>query len=209
MVTKDDLSDFVTKAELKSEVQALTDLISEQDAEIQKLRKDYGEYKVLAQQQIAEQGQILDAISRRDSTGSPIPAIRSNMDNSRDFRREMSNAVHRSIRRQGTVTINNGTPSDQYLRVNHTEYRIPASSSRDVKVPVGTVTTELTGWEAPKNWTVGAPHYKQVINIRYKPTARVVARRPVVMGPPVIVNSPVIVEPPPLVRVISPVVYDW
>ncbi len=209
MVTKDDLAELVTKEKLKDEVDALTDLITAQDAEIQKLKRDYEAYKALAQQQTADQGRILAAISQRDSTGNPVLAIRNNMANSPDFRREMSSAVHRTMRRQGTVTIHNRTASDTTMRINHTEYRIPASSSHEVKVPVGTVTTELTGWEAPKNWTVGAPNYNQVINIRHKPTSRVVVNSPVVVERPVIVNPPVIVEPLPLVPVSPPIIWGW
>lgn len=209
MVTKDDMKEFVTREELDREVQALATLIGEQDAEIEKLRADYEEYKSLAHQQIAEQQAILDAISRKDSTGNPIPSIRGNMDKSPDFRREMASAVHRTMRRQGTVTIHNRTASDTTMRINHTEYRIPASSSHEVKVPVGTVTTELIGWETPKNWTVGAPNYNQVINIRHKTATRVVVNSPVVVEPPVVVNPPVIVEPLPLVPVSPPIVWGW
>ncbi len=47
-----------------------------------------------------------------------------------------------------------------------------------IPVPVGTLTTELVGYESPKNWTIGPPNYAQDIRIWRR------------------VITPVIVEPP-------------
>jgi hypothetical protein len=53
-----------------------------------------------------------------------------------------------------------------------------------VDVPVGTLTTELVGYEAAKNWTVGPPNYHQGITITR-------TAGPVFVGPPVVVDVPV------------------
>jgi hypothetical protein len=103
------------------------------------------------------------------------------------------------MERTGTVYVSNEMSSEQTLKVNGAYYRIPPHTTnyRIESVPVGTLTTELVGYESPKNWTIAAPHYQQRIKIAPDPAPaypqqRVVYRQ-IVDYPPVIEYSPVYV----------------
>lgn len=105
------------------------------------------------------------------------------------FREEMAEAVQSSLRREGTLRVENRMVTDQYLRVNGSQHRIPALSTLDVKVSVGTVTTELVGYEAPKHVTVCAPSYLQRLVIAPSPAT------PVIAGPSYLFEPSYIFDP--------------
>jgi hypothetical protein len=108
------------------------------------------------------------------------------------FREELTEAVHDVIRRRGTLRVENRTAVEHRLLVNRTEYRIPAMRTLALDVPVGTVTTELLGYERPKNWTVSPPHYHQRITITRTAPPAVFVAPPVVVEPPIYVGPPVV-----------------
>jgi hypothetical protein len=159
------LGEAVTKEDLQREIESLTSLVSEQDAELKKLKADFEQMAELGYQLHQEQQQVLESISRQDSQGNHVLSLQSIMDNSKDFQQEMSTAVHGSMKATGTMRINNKTLTGKYVRVNGTQYFLPAGSVQDVNVPVGSVMTELVGWESPRTWTVGPPNYLQSIDI--------------------------------------------
>lgn len=104
-------------------------------------------------------GQIATKMSA--PTGQDLYAI--NLDSLRNYLRtneaaaeKMKEVVKGSLDRYGDLVVENRTGGDQYLWVNHTAYRIPVEG-RKIRVPVGTVTTELRPYEGPKHLTVGAP----------------------------------------------------
>jgi len=146
----------------------------------------------------------LKSIVERDSDGGVFPSVRSIMATEQG-RGQFSDAVHRSIRTSGTVIVQNNMSSGYTVRVNGRDEFVPALQSRTVPVPVGTATTELVGYENPRNWKIGAPNYTQKIEINPRPSDRVVVNRPVV-GSSVVVERPVVVQRPVVVE--TPVV-SW
>ncbi|HUT94418.1 MAG TPA: hypothetical protein VMY37_33480 [Thermoguttaceae bacterium] len=118
------------------------------------------------------QGQIAQEVAQPDGARLLVPDIRGNMERSTAFRQEVSAAVHEVLRRQGTLRIENQTAVGHTIRVVNTDrsvYIPPGGISAPIDVPVGTVSTELVGYEAPRNWTIGPPDYEQRITI--KPTS--------------------------------------
>ncbi len=114
------------------------------------------------------QGQIAQGISRSDGETLHTMRLLGNMDDSPEFEQEVSEAVHRVLRRRGTLIIENQTEVGHTVRVVNTgrSVYIPRRQvSEPIDVPVGTVTTELMGYEGPRNWNVGPPSYEQRIRI--------------------------------------------
>ena len=168
------------------QLKTLQERVKELEAEMAELKTNLLGLESQLKEKDEEVGDILRALSRRDSSERPILALRSIMKSSEEFRQEMSEAVNESIARQGKLRVDNRTSGVQYLSINGKSHRIEPLTTHEFDVPIGTLTTELVGQESPKNWTVTAPTYRQEIIIR--PTAR-----------QVIVNSPsVIVNPAPL-----------
>ncbi len=193
MVTREDIKDLVTKDELQGEVDKLTTLIQEQDGEIKSLKNDLEITKETLRSEMIQQKQIIDVISRPDSQGKPILALNNIMKSSPEFRQELSGAVNNSLATEGTLVVNNKTSFDRFLKINNREtHRIPANTSQTFNVGVGTVTTELVGEEAPKNWTIAAPSNQQVVDIEPL-SSQVIVQRPVV-SESVIVQRPIVSE---------------
>ncbi|HIA18773.1 MAG TPA: hypothetical protein EYN70_05030 [Planctomycetaceae bacterium] len=190
MVTTDDLNNLVTKGELQSKVKALSAAIQDQSIQIQAMRTEFVELLAAVDAQVEEQGKILAAISRRDKDGNYTLPLESIMDNSPSFSKEMKDVVNKSIRTHGTLLIENKMNLAQSLRVNGQDYRIPAKSKLNVPVPVGTVTTELVGYEAPKHLTVSPPTYLQRVVISPGKRAQVY------VSPPMIIDDPLFLVPP-------------
>ena len=83
---------------------------------------------------------------------------------------------------KGQVLIHNRMASALLLKVNGTVHQIPAATEGyAISVPVGNLSTELIGYELPKQWTITAPNYTQVIEI--KPSAAVIVQRPFFLYP--------------------------
>jgi hypothetical protein len=146
----------------------------------------------IATDQDAKLGAIAKKVSQGDGD-TWVPDIRRAWENA-DFRQDMRLAVHDSMDRRGTVTIRNKTAVGQTLLVNNSQYvYVPAGENRTVgDIPVGTISTELVGYEGPRNWTLSAP-------VLFSP--------PPMVDPPVLVNPPLVVGPPVLVD--APVIYLW
>jgi hypothetical protein len=115
------------------------------------------------------QGQIAGVIAEPDGQELRVPNILGNMEKSPQFREQVSEAVHDVLAQEGTLTIENQTDVWQKLRVANTgrSYDIPPRTAlAPITVPVGTISTELVNYEAPRNWTVGPPNYEQRIVIK-------------------------------------------
>ena len=155
---------------------------------------------------IARQEEILNAISTKDSTGLHIPRLSANMDQSADFKAEMVKAVHDSIHKQGTFKVVNRTSSYQRIYVNRKEYGVNARDTLTLEeTPVGTVTTQLPG-QRLENWTLGAPDYKEAIEIVPPSTPTTTVQRPLTP----VYSSPVattVVNLPAATTVYNPPVY--
>ncbi len=174
---------------LRSQNQDLSKILYLVEDQNKQLAKVYEEYQRLADRldaQLNEQRARLEQIAEQDNAGNYVPAIRANMAKSPEFRQAMSAVVHEAMRREGTLRVQNQTGIGVQLRVNNdkTYYIAPYSTHPDIPVPVGTLTTELVGYEPPKNWTIGAPHYFQQINITPSP-GRVVVEPAAIVWPAV------------------------
>ncbi len=113
---------------------------------------------LLADLQVA-QGQILT-----QSGGQYTLNLRGQMQNE-NFQREFADAIDQSIgSRTGQFVVRNKMATAQYIKLNRTEYRVEAGGILTVPVQPGTIATKLPG-ESIKTWLIGAPHYKQSIDI--------------------------------------------
>lgn len=134
--------------------------------------------------------QIAQNVSNRDGQSSYVPSIRAAMDSSEQFRKGMKEVVRMSMDQQGTLVIRNKSASGKYLRVRatgkDTTVYVPASTEVRVPVAVGTVSTELVGHEAPKNWMLGPPNNTQEIDILPAPPAPVIVSLPVYEAPVIV-----------------------
>ena len=177
-----------------------------------------------------DQDAKLGAIAKKVSEGGGdtwVPDISGAWQN-QEFQQDMRRAVHDSMDRQGTVWIHNKTTVGHTVLVNHSQYvYVGPGQDRSVEgLSVGTISTELLGYERPRNWTLGPPNYEQHVDIVPNSPVRVIAARPVsgsptvttvysppVYSPPVIVAPPVFLAPPvvvgPPLIVDSPVVWMW
>lgn len=103
--------------------------------------------------------------------GSPYTLDLKGLMNTRPaFREEMKDAVQRSLDRFGTLEVENRMGTSQLLRINQRDEWIPPYSARTFEgLPVGTLTTELVGYEAAKHLTITAPTYRQRLVIAASP----------------------------------------
>lgn len=181
---REDLNRLATLAEQQGQqVTSMVSTLAEQNAELRKLRADFDRITDTLDRQLAEQRSRLEQVSERDNQGNYVPSVRGSMAKSPEFREAMVNVVHDSLRKQGTLRIQNQMGVGVQLRVNNeqTYYIAPYSTHADITVPVGTLTTELVGYESPKNWTIGAPNYFQQINVTPSASRVLVAPAPVVL----------------------------
>lgn len=197
-VTKEDLAGFVSESEFQERsdqvdkrIDALLETVSDQSAQIAQLRENFQKVTDNLAEQVGGQQDILEAISQPTADGSRVLALRSNMQRNPEFREEVQEAVNDSIRRTGTLEVQNNMDVGKYFEVNGRRWYIPARSTRSFDVPVGTLTTELVGDEPRRSLTIGPPDYFQRVEINPQQTMRTVER-------PVMQSSyePVIVEPP-------------
>jgi hypothetical protein len=171
----------------------------------------------------ATQNGKLDSIAKSVSQGGAetwIPNIKRAWDVP-EFRQDMRRVVHGSMRRQGTLWIHNRTGVAHTVLVNNSQhvYVGPGEDREVANLSVGTISTELLGYERPRNWTLGPPNYEQHVNIVPSlPTQVFVARPtgvglPAVVNPPVVVGAPVVVDSPVVIGtpvvVDTPVIYWW
>jgi hypothetical protein len=167
---------------------ALEARVAQLEQEVHDLRSSLLGLQTVLKEKDAELHEIVQALSRRDGNRQPILALRSIMQSSDEFRREMQQAVNDSIPREGKLRVENQTSGVQFLSINGKTERVDALKTVEFTVPVGTLTTELIGQESSKNWTVGPPAYQQ--NMVIRPLTR-----QTVVASPVIIETPVYVLP--------------
>lgn len=115
---------------------------------------------------------IAKRISQPNGPERYIVDIRGNLQ-SPTFRNELSDAVNEVLPREGKIHVHNRMSTTQTLTVNRKDYQIAPGDRLAVTVPTGTVTTELVGFEAPRNWTIGAPTFEERIVIGPREERRV------------------------------------
>ncbi len=120
--------------------------------------------------QANRQREILDQITATDDNGDVYLTLNSIMNKSTKAREEVREAVERSIRQQGTLSIENKMGTVQDILVNRVQYHVHAGATLNLTVPVGTVSTQLPG-QRIVNWTIGVPNYRQSISIKPRYTA--------------------------------------
>lgn len=187
---------------------------------VEELERSVEDLASIAFDQDAKLGAIAKKVSQSDGD-TWVPDISRAWENEQ-FRQDMSRAVHDSMDRQGTVWIHNKTAVGHTILVNNSQYVYvgPGQDRRVEGLTVGTISTELVGYERPRNWSLGPPDYEQHVNIVPNSPTRVVAARPVgesaslrtvysppVYGAPLFVAPPVVVGPPVVVD--PPVVWVW
>lgn len=161
--------------------------VAEHETQIGQLKNQLATLTTQINDEIAKQQQILDAIAQTDSSGRHVPRLSAAMQ-SQEFQQEMHQAVHDSLGQSGTLRITNKTAQYQQIFVNRQQHGVGAGEILTLKVPVGTVTTEIPGREI-KNWTVTAPNYEQ--NVELVPTSTPITTyvaRPIYTPPPVYYN---------------------
>ena len=193
------------------------------EARVAQLEGSVDDLGKIAFDQNAKLGAIAKKVTQSDGD-TWVPNINRAWENEQ-FRQDMSRAVHGSMDRQGTVWIHNKSAVGHTLLVNNSHYVYvgPGQDHRVEGLSVGTISTELVGYERPRNWSLGPPDYEQHINIVPNSPTRVVAERPVsesatlrtvyspysppVYSTPVFVAPPVVVGPPVVVD--PPIVWLW
>jgi hypothetical protein len=171
--------------------------VGEHETQIGQLKTDMMALTGQINEEIQKQQQILEAISQTDSSGSYVPRLSAAM-LSDDFRNEMKDAVNESLLKTGDFRIANKTSQYQRIHVNRQEYGVSTGETLTLKVPVGTVTTQIPGRDLT-NWTVSGPKYEQ--NIEIVPPSepiRTTVARPVYVPPPTNYLAPTNYVAPPV-----------
>ncbi len=166
-----DLEDLAKRvAALEGDVKSIQSIVSDNAIQIGNLTEQIG----LAVGELTDQGnrqrEILDQITATDDNGDVYLTLNSIMTKSAAAREEVRDAVERSIRRQGTLSIENQMGTVQDILVNRVQYHVHAGATLNLTVPVGTVSTQLPG-QRIVNWTIGVPNYRQSISIKPRYTA--------------------------------------
>ncbi|HAY81941.1 MAG TPA: hypothetical protein DCY79_19230 [Planctomycetaceae bacterium] len=134
-----------------------------QQAELTEIKQQIEELQSQFQDQVARQGEILASISSADGDQAILP-LTAIMDRSSKFTQDMNDAVHRVIKTEGIFTIENKTSVYRRVFVNRVEFGVQPGATLNLKVPTGTVSTQIDG-EGLKTWSVGAPSYAQKVEI--------------------------------------------
>jgi hypothetical protein len=164
-----------------------------------------------------DQDAKLGAIAKKVSQGGAdtwVPDIRRAWEND-EFRQDMQRAVHGSMGQQGTLWLHNKSTVGHTVIVNNNQhvYVGPGQDYAVRNLAVGTISTQLHGYESPRNWTLGPPNYEQHVDIIPNAPTSVVVARPVeststvttVYSPPVYSPTVTTVYSPPVTTVYSPV----
>ncbi len=155
---------------IQSDVKAIQLLVSDNAIQIGDLTEQVGLALVTSNNQYTQHQEILDKITASDDNGEVYLTLNSIMKKSATAREEVREAVERSIRRQGTLSIENKMGTVQDILVNRVQFRVHAGATLNLTVPVGTVSTQLPG-QRIVNWTIGVPNYLQSISIKPRYTA--------------------------------------
>jgi hypothetical protein len=166
----------------RKEFNALRRLVARQGVEIGQNQSDLDVLKKVTGNNETILGEIAASVPDGAGQSRYVPRMKANMEN-KDFRKEMKEVVRMSMDEQGTLVIRNKTDTAKSVRIRatgkETTVNVPAGTEARVQVPVGTVSTELLGYEGPKNWMLGPPNNMQKIDILPAPSP------PVIIGPPV------------------------
>jgi hypothetical protein len=149
---------------ISASIQQLTTITADQGVQLSQVKDRLVLLEEQLNENIRRQSQILEAISQPDSAGNQILRLDGIMQRSEQFRRQMSDAVHQSIRDQGEFVVVNKMDTEQSIRVNQKQYTVRPGAVLALKVPVGTVSTRLPG-QRLQNWTVSTPAYYQSVDI--------------------------------------------
>jgi hypothetical protein len=172
-------------AKLESDRDTLADTVREMDkvngkvptaiaAELGRLRSNLEANVTAVAEQQNTQRELLAQIARTDSKGHEVLRLPAIMEKSPEFRGEFAAAVRQSLPAAppaGTIRVENNMLTGQWLRINGVDQWIAPYSAVDIPVPTGTATTELVGYESPKNWFIGPPNFVQRILINPNPYA--------------------------------------
>lgn len=141
----------------------------ELDQVVSELKGDMKAMQILLGQQQDETNRLLESIAY-NKNGIVGLNLRSMMNNNQNFRDEMRDVVRDSLPvppTYGWIIVKNRMYSGVWMRVNQESRYISPGAEEYFRVPVGTATAQLLGYESPKNWFVGAPTYSQRIIIGY------------------------------------------
>ncbi len=175
---------------IQSDVKAIQLLVSDNAIQIGDLTEQVGLALVTSNNQYTQHQEILDKITASDDNGEVYLTLNSIMKKSATAREEVREAVERSIRRQGTLSIENKMGTVQDILVNRVQYHVHAGATLNLTVPVGTVSTQLPG-QRIVNWTIGVPNYRQSISIKPRYTAaRVPSGSSTWVSQPIYYNDP-------------------
>jgi hypothetical protein len=164
---------------LKADVRANTDLIASRAGDMEALvQRQNNAIAVLEETNVAQE-EMLAAISTHTGSGQAVPDVLGAMQDGATAT-AVSDAVRRAMPRQGRLLVTNRMGQAYTLLVNGRDrWRIPPTAEDNpavIPVPVGTVSTELEGYEEPRHWSVSAPDFEQRIDIG--PSRRTVAITP-------------------------------
>lgn len=182
-VTKNTEATIANKSSIDSLLDKQTEMLQQLD-----------ELTSLQQEQFVRQQQMMESVVQQDSSGVDVLRLSANMQRSEEFRQEVRKAVHDSLREEGDVIIRNKMASSQRIKVNQTDYDIPAGETLTLKVPVGTLTAQLAG-QPLTNWTISPPKYSQKIDIVPEQPTTVTALRPIEAATPVTTYRPYTSDP--------------
>ena len=156
----------------KAELGDLEKRVEKNEKDIARLKKDM--YKplgridglnTLVNQQDDAIRKIVEKIGKPTSAGDWIPDL-SRIGNSPEGRNDLLRAMQGAMPRYGELVVENRMGRDYDILVNGRAYHVRAyETTRPIPVRVGTVTTELAGYELSKNWVITAPNWRETIII--------------------------------------------
>ncbi|MCH8841208.1 MAG: methyl-accepting chemotaxis protein [Planctomycetes bacterium] len=193
----DELADLAKRvAALEGDFKSLDAVVNDNASQIGKLTELLGQAVGELTDQGNRQREIIDQITATDDNGEVYLTLNSIMNKSTKAREEVREAVERSIRKQGTLSIENKMGTVQDILVNRVQYHVHAGATLNLTVPVGTVSTQLPGQKIV-NWTIGVPNYRQSISIKPRYTAARVSSvsstwvsQPIYYETPIYYNDP-------------------
>lgn len=193
----DELADLAKRvAALEGDMASVKTLVNKNASQIGDLTELVGQAVVTSNEQYSLHQDILDQITASDDSGEVYLTLNNIMKKSAKAREEVREAVERSIRKQGTLSIENKMGTVQDILVNRVQYHVHAGATLNLTVPVGTVSTQLPG-QRIVNWTIGVPNYRQSISIKPRYTAARVSSdwstwvsQPIYYETPIYYNDP-------------------
>ncbi|MCH2124539.1 MAG: hypothetical protein MK165_07100 [Pirellulaceae bacterium] len=195
------------RADLKSlseNFTVVTKTVAENSALVGNMRQDLDDLRASFREQLEQQQKLLETLSNSHRSNRPISPLSSipteenavsSIADSADLDQDDANAAPGWETTEGEFTILNQTATERSIQVNDYRYRISAGQQLTLKVPVGTVTTQLEG-ESAKNWSLNAPQYAGKIEI--VPSSQPAAQETVVVNRPLTApRASVYVQPRP------------